>query len=83
MQAARDEAIERLETEADRRGYTGYPEPVFYESVHVADRTKYSDQVLMFRLKALAPEKYRDRKTVEVKEAAVTIVLPDNGRSAG
>ena len=41
---------------ADRRGYSGYPEPVFYEGVHVADRTRYSDQLLMFRLKALAPE---------------------------
>ena len=82
VQAARDEATERLEAEADRRGYTGYPEAVFYEGVHVADRTRYTDQLLMFRLKALAPEKYRDRKQVEVKEAPVTVVLPDNGRSS-
>lgn len=76
-------AIERPEAEADRRGHTGFPEPVFYEGVHVADRTKYSDGLLMFRLKALAPEKYRERKHVEVKEAPVTVVLPDNRRSAG
>ena len=44
---------------------------------------QYSDQPLMFRLKALAPEKYRERKQVEVKEAPVTVVLPDNRRSAG
>ena len=56
---------------------------MFYEGVHVAERTKYSDQLLMFRLKALAPEKYRERKQVEVKEAPVTVVLPDNGRSGG
>ncbi len=78
-----EKVIERLEAEADRRGYTGYPEPVFYEGVHVYDRTKYSDQLLMFRLKALAPEKYRERKHVEVREAPATVVLPDNGRSAG
>ena len=46
----------------------------------MADRTRYSDALLMFRLKALAPEKYRERKQVEVKETPVTVVLPDNGR---
>lgn len=53
---------------------------MFYEGVHVANRTKYCDGLLMFRLKALAPEKYRERKQVEVREAPVTVVLPDNGR---
>ncbi len=80
---SRKEKIEKRVGAADRRGYTGYPDPVFYEGVHVADRMRYSDQLLMFRLKALAPEKYRERKQVEVKETPVTVVLPDNGRSVG
>ncbi len=71
-------AIEKFEAEADRGGYTGHPEPVFREGVHVADRTRHADRRLMFRLEALAAEKYRDRKQVEVREDPVTVVLPDN-----
>lgn len=66
----------------DTRHVTHCLSCVFHEGVHVADRTRYSDQLLMFRLKALAPEKYRERKQVEVKEAPVTVVLPDNGRGS-
>jgi hypothetical protein len=52
--------VERLETEADRRAL-GYPEPVFYQGKPTGHQvTRYSDNLLMFRLKALRPEKYRD-----------------------
>ncbi len=77
-----EKVIDQLEAEANRKGYTGYPEPVFTEGVHVGDRTRYSERLLMFRLKALAPEKYRERRQVEVKDAPVTVVLPDNGRGS-
>ena len=49
-----EKVIDQLEAEANRKGYTGYPEPVFTEGFHVGDRTRYSDRLLMFRLKALA-----------------------------
>jgi hypothetical protein len=80
VQQARNEAIEKLETEADRRGCAGYDDPVFYEGAHVGDRTLYSDQLLMMRLKALAPEKYRDRRPDQTVKTEVKLVLPDNGR---
>ena len=73
--SAKQVAIERLEAEADRRGYTGVPEAVFYKGVHVGDRTRYSDALLMFRLKALAPER---KQVVE----GVTVMIPDNGRDS-
>ena len=56
-------------------------EAVFYKGVHVGDRTRYSDALLMFRLKALAPEDYRERKQVTVAmPGRVTVAIPDNGR---
>lgn len=58
-------AIARLEAEADRRGVEGTLEPVYYLGVEVGQVRKYSDTLLIFRLKALDPAKYRDRATVE------------------
>ncbi len=72
-------AIERLEAEADRRGYTEVRDAVFYKRVHVGDRTRTSDALLMFRLKAPAPDDYR--KPVPVA-GRVTVVIPDNGRDS-
>lgn len=59
-EAVQETNIERLEAEADRRAL-GYREPVFYQGEPTGHHlTKYSDNLLMFRLKALRPEKYRD-----------------------
>ena len=41
--------------------------------------TRYSDALLMFRLKALAPEDYR--KPVPVADR-LTVAIPDNGRES-
>ena len=43
-----------LETEADRRGHDGWEEPVFYEGKEVATIKKYSDRLLIARIKATA-----------------------------
>ena len=51
-----DQKIERLEREADRRAVEGFQ----CGEVH-----RYSDILLMFRLKALVPERYRERPNVQ------------------
>ncbi len=58
--------IENLEAECDRRGKDGIDKPVFWKGKKVATVKQYSDTLLMFRLKALAPEKYRERTTTQL-----------------
>lgn len=61
FQNARIHFAEVLESEADRRAYDGWLEPVFHQGVLVGHKRKYSDNLLMFRLKALRPDVYRER----------------------
>lgn len=59
-EAVQEANVERLETEADRRAL-GYEEPVFYKGEPTGHQLmRYSDNLLMFRLKALKPQVYRD-----------------------
>lgn len=52
--------VERLEAEVDRRAL-GWQEELVYQGEKTGQTiTRYSDTLLMFRLKALRPEKYRD-----------------------
>ncbi len=64
LEDAKLDIVERLEKEADRRamqGVTDYKSiKTSKDSYRVIPFVKYSDSLLMFRLKALAPEKYRD-----------------------
>ena len=53
--------LSECEKEADFRGRIGYLEPRFYEGRLCGYVMKYSDSLLQLRLKALAPEKYRDK----------------------
>jgi hypothetical protein len=64
MAEARVQAIELLEAEARRRAYDGWAEPVYQRGVQVGTVTRYSDNLMMFLLKGLAPETYRDRLDV-------------------
>ena len=62
---ALEEARELLEAEARRRAAIGVDEPVFYKGKVVGHSRKYSDNLLMFLLKAHWPEKFRDNYAVE------------------
>jgi hypothetical protein len=55
---ALDIAGDRLEEEADRRGFTGWEEAVYHKGAVVGVRRRYSDRMLMFRLRALKPGRY-------------------------
>lgn len=61
-----DEAIELAigvaEGEAYRRAVHGVVKPVYQGGVKVGEITEYSDTLLIFILRALKPEKYREPK---------------------
>lgn len=66
MREAGIQATEALEREAWRRAKDGIPEPVFQHGKLVGSIQRYSDNLLMFLLRARAPERYRDRVDVSV-----------------
>ena len=73
-----DTATETLEIELRRRALDGVEEPVFYRGVMLDQRVrKYSDVLLMFYLKGLKPEKYRDNisQHIEGKISPIDISL--------
>jgi hypothetical protein len=77
---AREHAIELMEMEADRRGVEGVLEPVYYKGDEVGEIRKFSDTLLIFRLKALSPDKYRDNQRTEVvgpNGGPVEVNMPD------
>jgi len=53
-----DDAIAALETEAVRRALSGVNVPVFHQGRECGSTVKHSDQLLMFLLKTLCPERY-------------------------
>jgi hypothetical protein len=57
---ALDMAADTLEAEADRRGRDGWSEDVYYRGQVVGTRQRYSDRMLIFRLRALKPDMYGD-----------------------
>ena len=63
---AEEKAADRLEQEARRRAVEGVSEPVFYQGEKVGTVQKYSDTLLIFLLKGVRPEKYRERYNHEI-----------------
>lgn len=57
---------EALEAEADRRARDGTERGVYYKGERIGTVNEYSDSLLQFRLKALNPEKYRERLDTKV-----------------
>jgi hypothetical protein len=73
---AKRAAVGRLEAEAWKRATLGYTETLKKTDargqVSYEQRRRRSDQVLMFLLRANAPEKYGKRSTVEVKDGRLS-----------
>lgn len=72
LEAARQAACDAIEAEIFRRGQVGYDEPVVYQGKIAKDKRgrlvtvrRFSDVLLIFRAKALMPEKYGDRTKLE------------------
>jgi len=68
---ALDEGIEALEAEAHRRAKDGVLRPIYQKGDLVGHETVYSDQLIMFLLKAHRPEKYRERSDVKSTQGGV------------
>ena len=65
FEEAKHVAVQILIEEAKRRAHSGVKEPVFYKGKPIAAVLKYSDVLLMFLIKAWAPE-YREKYQHEV-----------------
>lgn len=80
---AAEEAIDRLEAEALRRGKEGVGEPVYYKGEVVGEIKRYSDTLLIFLLKALRPDKYRDNYHVamDARIQATVVVETETDRA--
>ena len=61
FQKAQSEAAQLLEDEAVRRAHEGVVEPIFYKGRPTGATRVYSDPLLMFLLRGLRPETYRER----------------------
>lgn len=69
-----------LEEEADRRGRDGYDEAVFYQGEERGAKRRYSDALLLARLKAVRPDQYRERVSMpSFGQQNVTVVIRDFG----
>jgi len=64
-EGVKDRIADSLEQEAIRRGRDGWLEPVFYKGDEVGEIRKFSDLLVIFMLKALRPDKYRERTNVQ------------------
>lgn len=79
MQKAGERSVDVLEEEARRRAYEGWEEDVYYKGAVVGQQRRFSDLLLMFTLKARAPEKYRER--VDNRHSLGDGAQPDNALS--
>lgn len=58
---AQDDAADSLEAEATRRARLGVSEPIYQGGKLVGYKRNFSDTLLIFLLKGLRPEKFKDR----------------------
>ncbi len=79
FEAAKEDAADALEAEVYRRAVKGVKKAVgWYKGVAGGYVREYSDLLLMFQLKALRPEKYRERVDVRGVLAHLDVSqLPD------
>ncbi len=80
FELAKLQAADVLEDEAHRRAVEGVEEPVgWYKGEPGGYVRRYSDVLLMFQLKALRPEKYRERVEMRGTLANIDVTkLPDH-----
>ena len=75
---AEEAAADYLEAEVFRRATEGVEEPQFYQGKQVATVMRKSDTLLMFMLKGLRPEKFRDNVKHEVSgQLNFALALPE------
>jgi hypothetical protein len=80
-QQARNVFADNLEAEAVRRAWHGALKPIYQQGVLVGSVAETSDVLLMFLLKAVRPEKYRERVQQEVS-GTVAVTYTNDWRVA-
>lgn len=73
---ALESAADVLEDEAVRRAVSGVEEPVFYKGKVVGYKLNYSDQLMMFMLRGMRPDKFNNRGSTDVNVNFGVAVLP-------
>lgn len=76
-----ERAVAALESEAVRRALAGVSLPVYHQGRQCGSTTKHSDQLLVFLLKTLKPERYAAAR--EKEEAGAGAFVLDLDLSAG
>ena len=64
FEEAKEAFKEKLEEEAYRRAIDGCQEPIVFDGRVIGHRLKYSDTLMIFMLKALDPDKYRENRGI-------------------
>lgn len=73
-------ALDQLEDEARRRAHDGVEKPVFYQGAECGVIREYSDQLMMFLLRAGRPERFRERYEVKNTGASkIEVVYVEQG----
>jgi len=73
-QDARNALADKLEAEAVRRAFKGVRVPVYQGGLLAGHMTQYSDQLLVLLLKAMRPEKFRERAEIQMTQPIVKVV---------
>jgi hypothetical protein len=79
VEDGRQAKVADLEEEADRRAMTGTLEPVYYKGKACGAKRRFSDTLLITRLKALEPDRYGDKTKIDYSEEIKTppaLVVP-------
>lgn len=74
--AAFEQGVDALEEEALRRAIEGEVNKVYYGGKEIGATRKLSDSLLMFLLKALRPERYKERPAAETNEQGGAPLTP-------
>ena len=75
--SALEEAFDKLEAEAWRRGHDGVDKPITYQGQVTGTFREYSDKMLEILLKAHRPKKYVDRLITENTSAVIVKIEGD------
>jgi hypothetical protein len=67
-QQARDDFADRVEAEAVRRGVEGVETPVYQAGKLIGYKTEYSDPLLILVLRAVRPDRYREKLDVVIPQ---------------
>jgi hypothetical protein len=75
----REGIADQLEAEAVRRAFRGVKRPVYQGGLLAGYLTEYSDTLLVFVLKAMRPERFRDRAEISVSPIVKVVAGFDPG----